>query len=238
MQCSLCKVNGNSSSFIPSPSSESVDKCDIVDAIDVDVLDRNEEGDEEEDSDDGVDGVLGDDGDIEEEDGEAYGGVPTAPTLPEATLLLEADDEAGDEEGVSDDSVLSNPVLTQTISSAHRRNFHAFIIFNALSCILPSPFPIHKNTNALSEVTAFKSSLATSRQFIFDQSGLMTTTSNVPKFSLVNSHVFALSIFTLSGTCACALISSLFKSTSFCKAGVGMPCGSMIKFCGRSPVTT
>ena len=92
-------MNGNSSSFIPSPSSESVDKCDIVDAIDVDVLDRNEEGDEEEDADDGVDGVLGDDGDIEEEDGEAYGGVPTAPTLPEATLLLEAEDEAGDEEG-------------------------------------------------------------------------------------------------------------------------------------------
>ena len=117
-------------------------------------------------------------------------------------LGSEADDEATDEEGVSDDSVLSNPVLTQTISSAHRRNFHAFIIFNALSCILPSPFPIHKNTNALSEVTAFKSSLATSRQFIFVQSGLMTTTSNVPKFSLVNSHVFTLSIFTLSGTCA------------------------------------
>lgn len=134
-------MNGNSSSFIPSPSSESVDKCDIVDAIDVDVLDRNEEGDEEEDADDGVDGVLGDDGNIEEEDGEAYGGVPTAPTLPEATLLLEADDEAGDE-GVSDDSVLSNPVLTQTISSAHRRiprfhNLQRVVVHSSIS--FPNP---------------------------------------------------------------------------------------------------
>jgi hypothetical protein len=104
------------------------------------------------------------------------------------------------------------------------------MILSALSCIFPSPFPIHKNTNAFSEVTAFKSSLATSRQLNFDQSGLMTTTSNIPKFSLVSSYVFALSTRTLSGTCACALINSLFKSTSFCKAGVGMPCGSMIKF--------
>ena len=175
-------------------------------------------------------GVLGDDGNDAEGEEDACGGVPTAPTLAEATLFLEADDEAGDEGDAGDDSILSNPVLTQTISSAHRRNFHAFMILSALSCIFPSPFPIHKNTNAFSEVTAFKSSLATSRQLNFDQSGLMTTTSNIPKFSLVSSHVFALSTRTLSGTCACALINSLFKSTSFCKAGVGMPCGSMIKF--------
>ena len=65
MQCSLCKANGKSSSFIPPSSSESVDKCVTVEAIDVD-LDRNEDGDEYEETEDGVDrvdGVLGDDGD-------------------------------------------------------------------------------------------------------------------------------------------------------------------------------
>ncbi len=228
MQCSLCKANGKSSSFIPPSSSESVDKCVTVEAIDVD-LDRNEDGDEYEETEDGVDrvdGVLGDDGDDGDEvvvvfDDDDFGEtLPTAPAFLEAALFFDDNDEGGDECG---DSMLSNPVFTQTISSAHRRNFQALIIFSALSCIFPSPFPIHIKTKAFSEVTAFKSSLATSRQVIFDQSGLMTTTSNVPNFSLVNSHLFALSIFTLNGTCACALINSLFKSTSFCKAGVGMP---------------
>ena len=62
MQCSLCKANGKSSSFIPPSSSESVDKCVTVEAIDVD-LDRNKDGDEYEETEDGVDrvdGVLGD----------------------------------------------------------------------------------------------------------------------------------------------------------------------------------
>jgi len=48
MQCSLCKANGKSSSFIPPSSSETVDKCVTVEAIDVD-LDRNEDGDEYDD---------------------------------------------------------------------------------------------------------------------------------------------------------------------------------------------
>ena len=89
MQCSLCKANGKSSSFIPPSSSESVDKCVTVEAIDVD-LDRNEDGDEYEETEDGVDrvdGVLGDDGDDGDEvvvvfDDDDFGEtLPTAPAL-------------------------------------------------------------------------------------------------------------------------------------------------------------
>ena len=113
MQCSLCKANGKSSSFIPPSSSESVDKCVTVEAIDVD-LDRNEDGDEYEETEDGVDrvdGVLGDDGDdgdevvvVFDDFGET---LPTAPALLEAALFFDDNDEGGDECG---DSTLSNPV--------------------------------------------------------------------------------------------------------------------------------